>query len=190
VTARIDLNSLPRHRVPRLVLSPRRILADLLSKGWVESTVPFLAFIATVIGIVLATDGYFTAANLRNLALYAGDGGLVILAMLIVVAAGGLDLSVGSSFAMSAFVALYAFHILGLPVPAVLLLSLTSGLAVGMVNGTLAGLIVGLAGFLFAARQNSIAADTGIGMAFFVLTALVVGLGGFVPGRGRWFRCC
>lgn len=293
MTARIDLNSLPRHRVPRLVLSPRRILADLLSKGWVESTVPFLAFIATVIGIVLATDGYFTAANLRNLALYAGDGGLVILAMLIVVAAGGLDLSVGSSFAMSAFVALYAFHILGLPVPAVLLLSLTSGLAVGMVNGTLAGLIgcgallttlgtmitvrglftlasqsqlvaiasstrmddswdwigfeklltmpvgfwvlaavavavfvmfrqsrlgwhvlavggnrkaarhggigvrgtvftayalagliVGLAGFLFAARQNSIAADTGIGMEFFVLTALVVGLGGFVPGRG------
>ena len=48
----------------------------------------------------------------------------------------------------------------------------------------LAGLIVGLAGFLFAARQNSIAADTGIGMEFFVLTALVVGLGGFVPGRG------
>ena len=48
----------------------------------------------------------------------------------------------------------------------------------------LAGLIVGLAGFLFAARQNSIGADTGIGMEFFALTALVVGLGGFVPGRG------
>ena len=47
-----------------------------------------------------------------------------------------------------------------------------------------AGLIVGLAGFLFAARQNSIGADTGIGLEFFTLTALVVGLGGFVPGRG------
>ncbi len=48
----------------------------------------------------------------------------------------------------------------------------------------LAGLIVGLSGFLFAARQNSVGSDTGIGMEFFVLTALVVGLGGFVPGRG------
>ncbi len=47
-----------------------------------------------------------------------------------------------------------------------------------------AGLIVGLAGFLFAARQNSIGSDTGIGLEFFTLTALVVGLGGFVPGRG------
>ena len=46
------------------------------------------------------------------------------------------------------------------------------------------GLVMGLAGFLFAARQNSIGSDTGIGLEFFALTALVVGLGGFVPGRG------
>ena len=49
---------------------------------------------------------------------------------------------------------------------------------------TIAGMIVGLSGFLFAAREDSIGADTGIGLEFFTLTALVVGLGGFVPGRG------
>ncbi|MDP3960211.1 MAG: SMP-30/gluconolactonase/LRE family protein [Pseudorhodobacter sp.] len=293
MTARIDFSRLPRQHVPRLVLSPRRVFSDILSKGWVESTIPFLAFLATVIGLVIAADGYFAPSNLRNLALYAADGGLVILAMLIVVAVGGLDLSVGSNFAMSAFVALWGFHILGLPVPAVLALSMASGALVGVANGVLAGfigcgallttlgtmitvrgiftlasqarlveiassarmddlwdwvgfekfltmpigfwvlvvvaalvffmfrqsrfgwhilavggnrkaarnggigvkrtifsayalagLIVGIAGFLFAARQNSIAADTGIGMEFFVLTALIVGLGGFVPGRG------
>ena len=48
----------------------------------------------------------------------------------------------------------------------------------------LAGLIVGLSGFLYAARENAVASDTGVGMEFFALTALVVGLGGFVPGRG------
>lgn len=293
MSVRFDFDSLPKQRVPRFVLSPRRILSDVLSRGWVESAIPFLALLCVIIGVLTTTEGYFDAANLRNLAQYSGDGGLVVLALLIVVAVGGIDLSVGSNFAMSAFVALYCFHILGLPVPMVLAASLLAGAAVGVVNGTLAGLIgcgallttlatmiatrglftlasqaklveistsaridavwdwigferfltmpvgfwvlltvavcvffmfrqsrfgwhvlavggnrkaarhggiqvkltillayilggtiVGLAGFMFAARQNSIGADTGIGMEFFVLTALVVGLGGFVPGRG------
>lgn len=289
----IDFASLPRQRVPRIVLSPRRIGADVLSKGWVESLIPFVAFLCVIAGILAATDGYFGASNLRNLAQYAPDGGLVVLALLIVVAVGGIDLSVGSNFAMSAFVALFGFHILQLPVPVVFVLTLATGAAIGTANGViagllgcgallttlgtmittrglytlasqarlveisssariddtwdfigfekvltlpvsfwvlalvaasifvvfrqsrfgwhvlaaggnrkaarhggirvktticlayvLAGLIVGLAGFLFAARQNSVGSDTGIGMEFFALTALVVGLGGFVPGRG------
>jgi ribose transport system permease protein len=291
--ADIDFSSLPRQRVPRVVVSPRRIVADVLSKGWVESLIPFVALLYVVGGVLLATDDYFAASNLRNLAQYAADGGLVVLALLIVVAAGGIDLSVGSNFAMSAFVALFCFHILQLPMPAVFLLTLAAGAAIGTVNGViagllgcgallttlgtmittrglytlasqaqlveisssarmddlwdwigfekvltmpvgfwtlvivaalvlvmfrqtrfgwhvlavggnrkaarhggirvrsticlayvLAGLIVGLAGFLFAARQNSVGSDTGTGMEFFALTALVVGLGGFVPGRG------
>lgn len=293
MSVEIDFATLPKHKAPLLVLSPRRILADLLAKGWVESIIPFLALFFVVIGILLTTDGYFAPTNLRNLAQYAADGGLVVLALLIVVAVGGIDLSVGSNFAMSAFAALFCFHILNLPVPAVLVVSLATGALIGGVNGVLAGLIgcgallatlgtmittrglftlasqaqlveistsarmddlwdwigfekfltmpiafwiwlvvailvfvmfrqtrlgwhvlavggnrkaarhggiqvrsiaflayvlagliVGLAGFLFAARQNSIGADTGIGMEFFALTALVVGLGGFVPGRG------
>jgi ribose transport system permease protein len=293
MAADTDFSSLPRHSVPRLVVSPRRVLADVLSKGWVESLIPFVALICVIAGILATTDDYFGASNLRNLAQYAADGGLVVLAMLVVVAVGGIDLSVGSNFAMSAFVALFCFHILQLPVPVVLVAALATGATIGVVNGTIAGLlgcgallttlgtmittrglytlasqaqlveisssariddlwdwigfdkvltfpvgfwvlvivaalffvmfrqtrfgwhvlavggnrkaarhggirvrttiffayvlgglIVGLAGFLFAARQNSVGSDTGIGMEFFVLTALVVGLGGFVPGRG------
>lgn len=293
MTAPIDFARLPKRNVPLVVLSPRRIISDVLSKGWVESAIPFLAFLSVVSGILITTDGYFVASNLRNLAQYAADGGLIVLALLIVVAVGGIDLSVGSNFAMSAFAALYCFHLMELPVPAVLVASLLTGALVGAVNGLLAGLIgcgallttlgtmitvrglytlasqaklveisssaraddlwdwvgfekvltmpvgfwvlvivavgvfvmfrqlrfgwhvlavggnrkaarhggiqvrltiflaymlagliVGLAGFLFAARQNSVGSDTGIGMEFFALTALVVGLGGFVPGRG------
>ena len=293
MSAEIDFSSLPRQHVPRFVISPRRVLADVLSKGWVESTIPFLAFVFVIIGILLTTDDYFGADNLRNLATYANDGGLLVLALLVVVAVGGIDLSIGSNFAMSAFAALYCFHILGLPVSAVFAASVMTGALVGAANGAiagllgcgallttlgtmitvrglftlasqaklveistssraddlwdwigfeqflslpigfwalliaavlvfvmfrqtrfgwhilavggnrkaarhggirvklavflayvLAGLIVGVAGFLFAARQNSVGSDTGIGMEFFALTALVVGLGGFVPGRG------
>ena len=293
MSAQFDFSTLPKLRVPLLVISPRRVLADILSKGWVESAVPFLAFVCVIVGVLATTRGYFTPDNLRNLALYASDGGLVVLALFIVVAAGGIDLSVGSNFAMSAFAALYCFHILDLPVAAVLLASLATGAIVGLVNGALAGLagcgallttlgtmitvrgiftlasqgqlvaistssrtdeawdwigsdrfltvpisfwvlaiavagvlvmfrqsrfgwhvlaaggnrkaarhggihvkatiffayvlaglIVGLAAFLYAARENAVASDTGVGMEFFALTALVVGLGGFVPGRG------
>ena len=288
-----DIDALPRQRVVPFVLSPRRIIADVLAKGWVESLIPFVALLCVIVGVLATQEGYFAASNLRNLAQYSADGGLVVLALLIVVAIGGIDLSVGSNFAMSAFVALFGFHILELPVPAVFVMALAAGAAVGLVNGViagllgcgallttlgtmittrglytlssqaqlveistsarvnvywdwigfekvltvpiglwvlviaaalvfimfrqtrfgwhilavggnrkaarhggirvrsticlayvLAGLIVGLAGFLFAARQNSVGSDTGIGMEFFVLTALVVGLGGFVPGRG------
>jgi len=293
MTATINFARLPKRHVPLLVLSPRRIISDVLSKGWVESAIPFLAFLCVMTGILLTTDDYFVASNMRNLAQYAADGGLIVLALLIVVAVGGIDLSVGSNFAMSAFAALYCFHLTELPVPAVLVASLLTGALIGAINGllagivgcgallttlgtmitvrglytlasqaklveisssmradtlwdwvgfekvltmpvgfwvllvvaigvfvmfrqlrfgwhvlavggnrkaarhggihvkltvflayVLAGLIVGLAGFLFAARQNSVGSDTGIGMEFFALTALVVGLGGFVPGRG------
>jgi ribose transport system permease protein len=291
--AEFDFTSLPRQHVPLFVVSPRRIFGDVLSRGWVESIIPFLALVCVVTAIALTRDDYFTASNIRNLAQYIPDGGLVVLALLIVVAAGGIDLSVGSNFAMSAFIALFCFHILDLPVPVVLLASLACGALIGAANGAiagligcgallttlgtaitlrglytlasqaslveistsarvdatwdwigfekfltmpigfwallvvailvfamfrqsrfgwhvlavggnrkaarhggihvkltifvayvLAGLIVGLSGFLYAARQNSVGSDTGIGMEFFVLTALVVGLGGFVPGRG------
>jgi ribose transport system permease protein len=293
LSAQFDFSTLTKLRVPLLVISPRRVLVDILSKGWVESAVPLLAFVCVIVGVGVTSKGYFTLDNLRNLALYASDGGLVVLALFIVVAAGGIDLSVGSNFAMSAFAALYCFHILNLPVALVLLASLATGAIVGLVNGALAGLagcgallttlgtmitvrgiftlasqgelvaistssrtdeawdwigsdrfltvpisfwvlaiavvgvlvmfrqsrfgwhvlaaggnrkaarhggihvkatiffayvlaglIVGLAAFLYAARENAVASDTGVGMEFFALTALVVGLGGFVPGRG------
>ena len=289
----IDFARLPRQHVPRFVVSPRRILSDVLSKGWIEGAIPFIAFIALALGVLIFSKGYVSAANARNLAQFAADGALVTLALLIVVAVGGIDLSVGSNFAMSAFVALYGFHVLGLPVWILFGVSLGCGALIGAVNGALAGLlgcgallttigmmitvrglftlasqaqlvqisisprsddlwdwigaekplgmpvgfwvlgvvaaliffmfrqsrfgwhilavggnrkaarhggisvkltvffayviagtIVGLSAFLFAARQDSIGADTGIGMEFFTLTALVVGLGGFVPGRG------
>jgi ribose transport system permease protein len=137
--AQIDFASLPHQRVPRFVLSPRRILSDVLSKGWVESTIPFIAFIAVIVGVLTTTDGYFTPTNLSNLSQYAADGGLVVLALLIVVAVGGIDLSVGSNFAMSAFAALYGFHILGLPVPVVLVLSLGCGSLIGLSTACLPG---------------------------------------------------
>ncbi len=282
--------------VPRqhFVLSFRRILADLLNRNWIEGAIPFLTFFGLVTILLITNIDYFSPSNLTTLAQYSSDAAIVTLAMLLVVAIGGIDLSVGSSFALSAFVALYTFYIAELPLVAVLGLTILTGTAVGFINGVLTGVLgcgallatlgtmitvrgifvilsqewlveissspriddtwdyigfeswlgipvgfwvlivvaaaiwvmfrstrfgwhilavggnrkaarhggiriratilltymlggalVGLAGFLFAARQNSAGSDTGVGLEFFVLTGLVLGLGGFVPGRGK-----
>lgn len=280
-----------------MVLSFRRIVSELLNRSWIEGAIPFIAFFALIVVLLIFKDDYFSASNLNTLARYASDAAIVMIAMLIVVAIGGIDLSVGSSFALCAFVALYLFHISELPVVIVLLLTLLCGMAVGFVNGFLTGVmgcgallttlgtmiavrglfvigsqaslvdisgsmrvdatwdylgfedfigtpvsflilvaiavaiyfmfkytrfgwhiiavggnrkaarhgginlkrvilssyvlcgaLVALAGFLYAARENSAGSDTGVGLEFFVLTGLVVGLGGFVPGRGNVFN--
>jgi ribose transport system permease protein len=67
MSAELDFDSLPKQRVPRFVVSPRRVLGDMLSKNWIESAIPFLALLCVLAGVLLTTDGYFEATNLRNL---------------------------------------------------------------------------------------------------------------------------
>lgn len=290
------LKGLPKARTYRAVLSSRRIVSDLLNRNWIEGAIPFITFFVLVTVILMTTDGYFSPTNLNTLAQYSSDAAIVTIAMLLVVAIGGIDLSVGSSFALCAFVALYLFHIAELPIYLVFVLTIVSGALIGFVNGFLTGILgcgallttlgtmitvrgifviasqaylveisssgrfdetweyvgfenfmgvpvsfwtlvlvtiavylmfkysrfgwhilavggnrkaarhagidfkrvillsymlcgtlVGLAAFLFAARQNSAGSDTGVGLEFFVLTGLVLGLGGFAPGRGSVF---
>ena len=290
------LSGQPRVQKQRAVLSFRRIVSDLLNRNWIEGAIPFVTFFVLATVILITTDGYFAPSNLNTLAQYSSDAAIVTIAMLLVVAIGGIDLSVGSSFALCAFVALYLFHIAELAIYFVFLLTIFCGILVGFVNGfltgilgcgallatlgtmitvrgifviasqaylveisnsarfdeaweyigyenflgvpisfwvlvavtitvylmfkhtrfgwhilavggnrkaarhasidlkrvillsyMLAGALVGLAAFLFAARQNSAGSDTGVGLEFLVLTGLVLGLGGFTPGRGSVF---
>jgi len=287
----------PRLKTPVAVVSPRRVVSDLLNRNWIEGAIPFIAFFALVGVILVTTDDYFSASNLNTLARYFSDFAIVLLAMLLVVAIGGIDLSVGSNYAVCVLASLYLFHIVELPTLLILPLSILCGAAIGLINGfltgilgcgallatlgtmitfralfvigsqaslveistsirgdefwdlfgfddflgvpvsfwvlaavsvslylmfrhsrfgwhilavggnrkaarhagvpinrvilltyVLAGALVGLAGFLYAARENSAGSDTGVGLEFFVLTGLVVGLGGFVPGRGSVFN--
>ncbi|MEJ8573538.1 ABC transporter permease [Microbaculum marinum] len=292
-----SISARPRVSTPLAVVSFRRIVSDLLNRNWIEGAVPFVAFFGLLAILLLTTDGYFSPSNLGTLARYSSDVAIVLLAMLLVVAIGGIDLSVGSNYAVCVLASLYLFHIVELPTWLVLPLSVLCGAAVGLLNGfltgvlgcgallatlgtmitfralfvigsqaslveistsfrgdaiwdffgfddlfgvpvsfwilavvaivlhlmfrhsrfgwhilavggnrkaarhagvpikrvilltyVLAGALVGLAGFLYAARENSAGSDTGLGLEFFVLTGLVVGLGGFVPGRGSVFN--
>ena len=59
--------------------------------------------------------------------------------MALVVIVGGIDLSVGSMFALTNFCALYLLDVLGWPVPAVVVATLLCGALLGAVNGVLIG---------------------------------------------------
>ena len=84
-------------------------------------------------------DGFLSPAALADTARQAGEIGFVALGMALVVIVGGIDLSVGSMFALCDFCALFCLNVLDWPVPAVIVATLVCGAVLGAVNGVLIG---------------------------------------------------
>jgi ribose transport system permease protein len=118
---------------------PDHLLGEILSKRWTETAIPVIVLL--IVGLVLgrSIDNFFSPGALADTARQAGEIGFVVLAMALVVIVGGIDLSVGSMFALCDFCALYCLNVLGWPVPAVIVATIVCGLALGSVNGFLIG---------------------------------------------------
>lgn len=123
----------------RYLYVPDHLLGEILSKRWIDNAVPvlFLGLTLSVFGALI--PGFFGADNMSNLLRQWGEFGLVVLALTIVMAAGGIDLSVGSTFALGNIVALALIGVAGLPLPLVILGTLACGALVGLINGLLVG---------------------------------------------------
>jgi ribose transport system permease protein len=138
-----------RERVLRLTYkwSFQQFVAELLQKRWMEPVVPFTAAILVILAFALLIPGYLTVANIASTGRLFGEFGFVAIAMAIVIISGGIDLSVGSIFAMANFISLMMFNMYELSVPLAIGLTLVAGAVMGAVNGFLIGLI-GLGAFL------------------------------------------
>lgn len=115
---------------------PRAPVADwLLRHGFVLIMAGFFLFFA------LTARSFLTAGNLLDL--LEGNAVLLILAlaMTLIVASGGIDLSIGVALDFGAAFAMVALKDYGAPDAVAVLAALAGGALVGMVN---AGLIVGL----------------------------------------------
>ena len=119
--------------------TPRRILSDLLAKRWMEPIVPFSVMVVTFVMVSLIVPGYFSLSNIADISQQYAETGLVAIGLALVIMSGGIDISVGSNFALSAFLALFFFYVLGLPVWLVVLLCILGGAILGAVNGLLIG---------------------------------------------------
>ena len=122
-----------------LPLLARPLLGEILSKRWTETAIPVLSCWSSRSRFRPAIADFLSPASLADTARQAGEIGFVVLGMALVMIVGGIDLSVGSIFALTNFCALYLLHVLKWPVPAVVVATLACGALLGAVNGFLVG---------------------------------------------------
>lgn len=99
---------------------------------WTQVMVP--AALLLIIAIAaLASETFVTEANLRNLMRQVVTNGLISLGMLVVILAGGIDLSVGAVVALSGIMAAELQSTL--PTPLAIVIAIGVAALVGFVNG-------------------------------------------------------
>jgi ribose transport system permease protein len=118
---------------------PDHLLGEILSKRWTETAIPVIVLIIVTIALSRSIDNFLSPSSFADTARQAGEIGFVVLGMALVVIVGGIDLSVGSMFALCDFCALYFLDVLDWPVPAVIAVTLACGGVLGAVNGLLIG---------------------------------------------------
>lgn len=125
----------------RYRLVPDHVLGEVLAKDWVDTAIPVV-----ILGLVLAVfgtliPGLVSPKGLAGLAAQFGELLLVTTAMTLVVLGGGIDLSVGSVFALGNVITLALFNMEGWPIAAAAGVALLGGATVGLVNGILVGVL-------------------------------------------------
>lgn len=131
----------------RYNLIPEHLIGEVLTKRWTDNAIPFLALVITIVGFGTAIPGFFQLQSLSDSTRQLGEFSIVVTGLTIVMLGGGIDLSVGSIFALSAFAAVSAFFIFEQPTWIALLAALIVGGAFGAFNGFLVG-YAGLRAFL------------------------------------------
>ena len=91
-----------RERVQRLRYNyiPDHLIGEILTKRWTDNAIPFLALVITVVGFGTAINGFFKPQSLSDSTRQLGEFSIVVTGLTIVMLGGGIDLSVGSIFAL------------------------------------------------------------------------------------------
>ncbi|HHJ39655.1 MAG TPA: ABC transporter permease, partial [Methylothermaceae bacterium] len=123
----------------RYNLVPDHIIGEILEKRWTDSAIPFVVLIATVVGFGTVIPGFFSPYSLQESTRQLGEFSLVVIGMTVVMLGGGIDLSVGAIFALSAFASIATFFIFAMPVWVACLAAIATGVLIGAINGILIG---------------------------------------------------
>jgi ribose transport system permease protein len=123
----------------RYRLLPSHAVGEILSKNWIDNAIPVVFLAVSIATFANLTPLFFSPTSLSFSGRELGELLLIVMAMAVVMQAGGIDLSVGSTFALTAFVSLALFNAFALPVPVIIGASIILGSLVGLINGVLIG---------------------------------------------------
>jgi ribose transport system permease protein len=118
---------------------PDHWVGEILSKRWTETAIPVLLLAAVLVASGQLIANFYSPVALADTLRQAGEIGFVVLGLALVMIVGGIDLSVGSTFALTNFCALMCMHVLKWPVAASVVATLLCGALLGAVNGVLIG---------------------------------------------------
>src|SRR3954452_4038058 len=118
---------------------PDHLLGEILSKRWTETAIPVILLMIIGLALSRSIDNFLSPASLADTARQAGEIGFIGLCEALVVIVGGIDLSVGSMFALTDFCALFTLDVLNWPVAAVAAATIACGALLGAINGLLIG---------------------------------------------------
>jgi len=118
---------------------PDHVVGEILSKNWVDNAIPVAILLLAVCVFGSIIPNFFLFGNLTDEAREFSEIALVVLGMTVVLLAGGIDLSVGSTFALANFITLALINWQGWPAGAAIAVALLAGGLVGLLNGVLVG---------------------------------------------------
>jgi ribose transport system permease protein len=118
---------------------PDHVVGELLAKRWMETAIPVLLLILVGLTFSSVIPDYLSVGSLSDLSRQAGEIGFVVLGLTMIMIVGGIDLSVGSMFALSNFCALYLMNVAKWPFAAAIVATVLFGALLGLVNGVLIG---------------------------------------------------
>lgn len=118
---------------------PDHALGEILAKRWMETAIPVIVLVLIAFALAQAIPNFLSPAALADTGRQAGEIGFIVLGMALVMIVGGIDLSVGSMFALTNFCALYLMHVLKWAVAPAIVVTLLCGAVLGALNGVLIG---------------------------------------------------
>src|SRR5260370_2185554 len=120
---------------------PDHIVGEVLGRRWMDNVIPVTLLIALTIYLTTALPNFVSPGNLSDVSRQIGEFGLIVIGMTIVMLAGGIDLSVGSNFALANVTALALINVAKWPVEAAIAATIAVGAMVGLINGVLIGFL-------------------------------------------------
>ncbi|SMH30822.1 ABC transporter permease [Mesorhizobium australicum] len=123
----------------RYKLVPDHVVGEILAKPWIDNAIPTLLLGIVVVSFAILMSGYFTSAGLSDVSRVFGENLFIAIGLAIVIMAGGIDLSIGSTLALCNLAALALINNYEMPLVMALPIVLAIGGLVGLVNGIAIG---------------------------------------------------